>query len=556
MRGKFLKTVIIYACSIQMLLVGFPIPAFGAETYRLNYPQLIKEMKIFQEQLLGREELPAKKVSNLVEIEKTGQEADGNDDFSALEEKILKEFNALVAEKRKDPRGEKEQRQLWQEEFSTACQGQCRLEQKENARDETAEKPAKHIPGVIEQWAAEVLEQEKNKQTLVGLGNTDPVVITYFNRAKVFRDELRKYLFDDSINDEQKRDLLLKYVDQVLWPTRELVTVRRAYNGAEAEGNYFYHELLNHLEFPTDLFPAAEKKGDPIPYLRSQLVIGNAQQGKQNYLRIDDGFFNKSQLYFEEGQAIQRDLMALMRVPTARNYLQAIRWITIQMMTSQIFLYDKLMGKGDDTTIVPTSCQKHFYGNMPEHIHMKLGQDPNLFLENILQEQGLISDPVHQPQIDEYYLNIHKADPTRNVYRGTIPFEDYKNAVKGLESFGKEWQYSPSVLPDFDDLEHYTKAIDLKVGKALLVFQGKIKDLPVLQQQRLFTQYTNTVKQTGEGPRTFVYEGMEMFKKIYTPAKGRFGIWVGDNEKPTEVSSEVQNLSEYLAEMMALHRFT
>jgi hypothetical protein len=225
-------------------------------------------------------------------------------------------------------------------------------------------------------------------------------------------------------------------------------------------------------------------------------------------------------LKFSDTDIIRHDVVTLLKAPSAKNYVIALKWMTLHMMLSQVYLYETILGNKADIAI-PNACQTHFNGNLPAKF--KFSYEPGVgeqFLENILSSHGLTYKDDDSSYLDYYIDNVSK-DPTKEGYSGLVPFENYKNALRSAEGSG------PAALePHFDDMSHFQTIMQFKIGEAQSSFRTKVKG-----QNVTIAGYETFQKMLGEYPVDEIAE--------ITTKDGVEQIYPGK-----------QNLSPYLLELM------
>lgn len=295
-------------------------------------------------------------------------------------------------------------------------------------------------------------------------------------------------------------------------PIRDIVVIKRSYLPKENDGKDFYNKLQPFMtaEFFNNL---------------GQNEIGLITQGPNPgttpfYMeakKIPNGGYRLS---FSETDIIRHDVLTLLKAPSSKNYVIALKWMTLHMMLSQVYLYETILGNKADLSI-PNSCQTHFNGNLPAKFKFSYEEGVGeQFLENILSSHGLTYKDDDSSYLDYYIDNVSK-DPTKEGYSGLVPFENYKNALRSAEGSG------PTALePNFDDISHFQTIMQFKIGEAQSSFRTKVKG-----QNVTIAGYETFQKMLGEFPADEIAE--------ITTKDGVEQIYPGK-----------QNLSPYLLELM------
>lgn len=374
--------------------------------------------------------------------------------------------------------------------------------------------PKKKTEGYFDKIVHTTIQQEKSKKPLTFFQNKmDPQFLALMKEAQSYLKITGTIFHNESVPIEDRAQLAAEYIENVVLPVRDVVVIMRSYLPKEADGSEYYLSLQ---PFFTPNFVKA----------LGQSELGLITQGPNPgsspfYMELkpaENGIFR---LTFSPTDIVRRDVITLLKAPTAKNYVIALKWMTLHMMLSQVYLYETILGGKADFNI-PNSCQNHFNGNMPSKF--KFNYEENVgeqFLENILASHGLIFKSDDTAYLDYYIDNVSK-DPSKEGYSGLIPFENYKNAMKSAEP--KEAQ---ALEPQFDDVAHFQTIMQSKMGEVQSSFRGKVKG------------YSKTTA------------GFETFQKMMGefPADQVAEINRANGEG-AQIYPGKQNLSPYLLELM------
>jgi hypothetical protein len=438
-----------------------------------NFDELIGEMKSFKNKVMGSEQ-----------------------DSTCSKEQVDEDFKRLMASVKRDS---------------------CSVDNFSFDREEFTQRacPKVKIEGYFDKLVKATINEEKNKKEKLTFfqNKIDSQFLVFNKEAQSFLKKTSKYFHDESIDHATRAQLLAEYIENVVLPIRDVVIIMRSYLPKEDDGKVFYLSLQ---PFLTPAFVKGLQKND------YGLITQGPNPGTSPFymevLPADNGAFR---LTFSASDVVRRDVLTLLKAPTAKNYVIALKWMTLHMMLSQVYLYETILGNKADLSI-PNSCQTHFNGNMPAQFKFNYEEGiGEQFLENILGSHGLIYKEDDSSYLDYYIENINK-DPTKEGYSGLIPFENYKNALKSSEDFGAK-----TLEPNFDDISHFQAVMQSKVNEAQSVFRGKVKN--------------NTVS----------YAGNEIFQKLL----GEFQadevseIKLKDGESK-KIYPGKQNISPYVLEVM------
>lgn len=404
------------------------------------------------------------------------------------------------------------------------------FDEKEKASEAASECQPKHVPGLIDIIVAETMEAESEGKEPKVFNAKDVRVLAKFNQAKELKARVEIALEDESLVASERHSLLVTYLNSILLPMRDLVVSKRAYIKGESDYSYLYKDLL--VSFPSEIAPE-----DDV-HARELITIGPNPSEGQHYLKIESKGWSDLQVVFDEQEVLIRDIGTLVKAPTAENYIRALKWMTLQMMTSQIFVYETIVGKaGSDYSLkIPNSCQSHFNGSLPSEFKFNFREgEKDKFIDNILINHGLIVDRNNYAAVEYYLENVDK-DPTKSGYSGLVPFEEYRNAKVAVESPGRA---------KIDDIAHFDQVFQSVVDEARALYHSK-------------TARRRISRGTWSPGKDITYLDQEIFEKIVaTPGElDQYEITLKDGTKEL-IDPMKQNLSVYLAERMqslgALH---
>ncbi len=338
--------------------------------------------------------------------------------------------------------------------------------------------------------------------------------------------EVRKYLTDDTLSKDDRVGLLVEFLGSVSLPMRDLVTVLRAYTPLEYDGKYFYESLLP--EFSGGLIEDEVSK---------DLIQSGPNKMVENfYLEVESRGWGKAGLRYNPNDVIARDIVALLNAPTAKNYVRASKWMTLQMMLTQVATYDAMMGI-EEPIEIPNSCQNHLNGDLPEKIKMQYSsQDGDGLLNRILADHGLIYSEGNT-DYTEFYYDLENKDPMKESYSGLMPFETYKAAMQEL--YDSEGKSGLDILnATLDDYQNFNEVVEILRPKALSVFQDN------------HSWVFGLIDFEDE-----IYKGSNLFNKVLAqPETSEIYEYTNDAGNTVEIDHVAQNLSTFLVELMQRHK--
>lgn len=405
----------------------------------------------------------------------------------------------------------------------------CGVVENEKQKPAAQECVSKKVPGYIETKAQEIMKAEadnieEDQRADFSLENAE--VRGFHKEALFLMGEVRKYLTDDSLSKDDRVGLLVEFLGSVSLPMRDLVTVLRAYTPLEYDGKYFYESLLP--EFSGSLIE------DEIS--KDLIESGPNKMVENFYLEVESRGWGKIGLRYNPNDVIARDIVALLNAPTAKNYTRASKWMTLQMMLTQVATYDAMMGI-EKPIEVPKSCQNHLNGDLPEEIKMQYSaKDGEGLLNRILADHGLIYSEGNT-DYTEFYYDLENKDPMKESYSGLMPFETYKAAMQDV--YDSEGKSGLGVLnATLDDYQNFTEVVEILRPKALNVFQND------------HSWVFGLIDFEDE-----IYKGANLFNKVLAqPESTEVYEYTTEEGSTVEIDHVAQNLSTFLVELMQRHK--
>jgi uncharacterized protein YktA (UPF0223 family) len=338
----------------------------------------------------------------------------------------------------------------------------CRTEK--SSRDEipqqVEEESCKTGSSVVEKLVRELskLEIEEVGKEL-DLKKYERLISSIIRKAKRYKAEVQRFVRSGADEDE-KRKVILEYIEKVAVSMRDLHIVLKP-NSKLA--NRFANDYL--FNIPTGLF---EEFTDEYDYLMSGK---NPAQDPFFLELVENGDYTK--LKFDEHSMIKRDIQTILQFPLAKNYLYALRLMTIQMMVSQIKTYDVLMGKGDAPVKMPRACTtRKENGVWPAQLDIKIKDEiSDGYLDAVLENHGLYYNYGNE-LILNYYVEDSSINPLKDALFGSVEFNNYTNGNQGVDA--KNY-YSFAIKPSFDDVTAWKDFFEMKRGQAEYVYKFEQK---------------------------------------------------------------------------------
>lgn len=383
--------------------------------------------------------------------------------------------------------------------------------------------PKIKIDGAIGIVAKKIINEEKSKKPITNFSNANDVVLNnLYKEALVYKQAVNTILSNDNIDTEERIQVVNNYVENVLLPFRDLITIKKMYQPINKDGSEYIPTLLPLL---TDSF-VKNLSNDQ----KNLVTQGPNSTSTPFYMELVES--NNPDFYllqFNPNQIMRRDVIALLKAPTAKNYVLALKWMTLHMMLSQMYLYNTIL-ENKSPVPIPKSCQNHFNGSLPPQFKFNFEDgDGDQYLEGLIAGHGLMFNPDDANFLDYYIDNINK-DPLKDGYSGMVPFENYKNASKGL----MDNEYN-ALDAQFDDVAHFQTVLNVKLNEAYDVF----KDTAKAKRNNLKEEYNIT------------YAGIETFQQILaTFQPDEIAEYKLKDGTVAQIYPGKQNLSQYLLELM------
>lgn len=472
---RALTFIIVYTCSIQLALAGitYRTPASSSKS---DVELFVKQIENYKKTIKGYE-----KSNGCDEKEEAAAE---NFDFSGSYESVVS------SEGISDEAffGEMNKRHKLSCEAKSNKEDVTQLISKEACQKEK-------VNGLIDAIVEVVNKDEKN---LVRFNSSYQSQIYEAKRYAIKIEDILK----SNLDEEEKKGLLFSYIHNVLLPLRDLVSFMRVFNNKIIPAEVFkgLYPIIDEDLFSSDddlqkLRMGIDPYKDPVHFLLTN---------KSGEIHIS----------FDEYKMVERDISILMMAPTSKTYFQSLRWMTVQMMLTQMKNYDVLLGKADSPIDVPRACQEKVEnGSLPATVDIKIDDRiKENYAEALIANLGYI-DSEYGQFFREYFVENATSDATIDGHSGITPFEEY-NLAK-VYTAGNKRGFRAPVL---DDITHFEKILSVKMQSVGDIFKTK--------------------------------EEAELFSKIVTAPKETEYYEVDVNGEKELIHPYSMNISAYMAELM------
>lgn len=475
-----MKYLIIFCLLLQSCSYGIPNRGPSSEA---DFTEFKTKMNGFKARALGSEK-----------------------DAKCSKEKLDEDFERLMSSVKKD----------------SCAQSTFSIDKEEFSKNSC---PKIKTEGLFDRVVKKTIQEEKAKLPLTYFQQKlDPEFIGLVTEAGTYLKKINEISLEENYPLNTRIDLIADYVENVLMPIRDLVVIKRAYLPKEEDGSEYFINLQPSLPFDMTHDLNTQQMGI--------LTLGRNPSTTPTYMEITKGKGGYGyQLAFSATDIIRHDVITLLKAPTSKNYVLAMKWMTLHMMLSQVSLYDTMLDS-KDPVVIPNSCQNQLNGNLPALFKFKNEEGMgDQFLESIIASHGLAYKKDDTAFLDYYIENV-KKDPTQEGYSGLIPFENYKNAKMSSKNAGNN-------RPQFDDIAHFDAIMSVKLPEAMREFQGQAKN-----------------RNTGKKEK-ITYVGSEEFKSILGSYKAdEIAEYKSLNGETKQIYPGKQNLSPFLFELMKQNGFS
>lgn len=395
-----------------------------------------------------------------------------------------------------------------------------------------------HIEGDIDRFSKEMMRHEEEEKIMGHLNESDPLLNERFDLARTYQQEVEKYITDNDFPISLRQKLFVEYLENVALPFRDLIIARRAYVKDELSLNGYYDALLTAI-------PVALTKEQGPKFIK-EVQDGTNSFFASNSLRVVEerydgkagSYITGYRLEYDRTKIYYRDLRTLMHAPTKRNYIQAMKWMTLGMMATQGLTYNAILGEDSKGYELPKSCRGDHHSDLPTNFWisddgMNRAQMLDSIVDNLRILPGFEEQYGNRAKAIDYtaietYLNNTNGNPYENGYAGISPLERYVWADYGI----KHTNYGPYGRPEFDDRTNYSSVMQQKMPAVMEIYEKEKK----------------TRSRKGKGRKyTLTYKDIDEIQMILKPAKEGLRYEVESGE--AFVASAL-NVSEFIADRM------
>lgn len=346
------------------------------------------------------------------------------------------------------------------------------------------------VIGLIDNFVAKIIEHEKNEDEKLDLDDLHREFEILYKKAISIKIKLNNILLSNNMDDATKRQALSLYVQAVPLGMRDLVLVQRNYKRTSVDGRVFYESLMPII--PKALYPELSDPNYKISISKrtttefEYLMFGPKAEYILETGEDSEEVNNWVQLQYNEAEmVVRRDAGTILKALTSKNYITALRMLTVFMMAKQIRNYDAMIGyssvEQDRSVLIPKSCQSKKNGYIPEHLNINFSEHAEsqtkieddmiykiLFSEGLIGSDGKpkISDYFDvDPKYEETYIDNSSLNPMEDGFSGNTFFENYKIAKKGIDRGFRSI--------DIDDISQFEAVWNFKISELEKIYKIK-----------------------------------------------------------------------------------
>ena len=345
---------------------------------------------------------------------------------------------------------------------------------------------------------------------------------SFYARAKSFKLKVEDYINNSNEAYADKEDLLLTYNDSLVKGLHDIKVVLNPFiNVNNLDINAILPRLTtDFIEEETELY--------------NFLVNGELKDKIFFKVNIDG---SDVELQVDSFKNFQRDIVTINETPSEKNYLRALRMLTIQMMASQIKNYDVMIESKEDYVVIPKSCRTDVNGDWPHLLELKVDEEvAKTYLDNLIKNSGLSYDDMNLELMS--VKEAQALNPLAETMVSSTSVENFLRATKGKEANNF---HRNGLKAGFDELSAYEKFIGMKMPEVASVYNKKVYQS--VRGSRARTSKIVTTKDialiqdiTGTVPENKSIE---------------VDIYEGDQKYVEQIYPSAVNASPYLAAKMA-----
>jgi hypothetical protein len=441
MARKFITALIVFILNIQFVFADV-VGSYNSTNHKLSMVErslidsYISKLDRFKRDLRGATDCPEV-------IEAILDQKDSSQDNMSVEKKSSKsEYQSLVSSLQEN-----------------SCRTSTTIQiTDEDINDDELPNGCLKIDGFLSDISYELslLEADENIANF-NLGKLQSRINSFIRKGLGYKIKLTQFL-SYNLDDEVKREIIIEYNQNVALSLRDMYFLL----GAETKK---YKNKINDLLpiIPSGLFEANTEDF-------SKLILGKDPTTDPMTLDLEE-LTEGLQLIFDDHGMVSRDIKTIMEYPAAKNYLYALRVMSVQMIANQIKNYNILIGDNNEAIKMPNSCvnnkengiwQSEF--DIPLNDGIAAG-----VRENLIRSHGLLYDG-YDSLLYSYFIENAEVDLVSDgiISSGTVEFDNYKNARAAVE---QGYLKKGTVLrPVHDDVDAFPLYMDMKRGQAQDVY--------------------------------------------------------------------------------------
>lgn len=381
-------------------------------------------------------------------------------------------------------------------------------------RDDIASSEKNRVEGLFVDIQKELKEIDKNSIKTDSIFENSTLkkrILDMLHNGTIIKHKIESAL-KTSAPQQDKFLLILKYIEQILLPIREISLL--AWNSKETNQTKFQNAEKYLISFPKEIIAESINGTWNInDRAKALLEIGPDPKSDNHAIQIVDDQKNQNnyRIIFDPIATLTRDTISALKAPTVNNYMDAMKWSTMYKILVNILYYRGLQGKTTPYE-TPNVCKISSGGNLPNKID-KLNamseEDLETHLDRYLAANGLSYSSQDTSDFHSYYF-LKSANVFETSFNGNLPFLRYSDAHNALKTnFSSVHSFTINDMLDF----FYVRESRYYLAKK------KIKTNPYNPASVLRDQNTEDFP---EDVQQIIQQRLNLFDKIFKLAKESF----------------------------------
>jgi len=346
--------------------------------------------------------------------------------------------------------------------------------------------------------------------------------LSFYNRTnKILQPLFSAWLQNDNQDEREKIEAEIvaninNYYQSTFHPLRDFLIFRNPYLKTPEK----IDEIISsfQLSLSRDFFDNMSKNSF------ATIKIGENPMQENLMLDFKNEGASKVLIVVDKSKVLDRDIRTILKAPTAKSYVTAMKWNTMNMIINQMINY-KVISNQKIKFDVPQSCSNSFNGQFVRRIESELpGSDyRNKLVNAYLANTGLYMTAKSKnenneeiveldPSFKSLYLDGMSRDPMNEGVKFNSPFEDLKTArfIKGQSTFKDLSIEEKMEYVQFDDIIHFDQIMETVSPKINYLFKKQLSiKVPIVPNLNRYIEKSVIASRDGD----------KIFTEIVTPPK-------------------------------------